>query len=493
MFNIISKGLNVNGNICDLLEKYFKFLNKYEKQYGKEFDSRYDNYRDINEKEKEKYVNRKLNMLPIHKELSKLDSNKTQMDFGATSLYPSAMWDQNSVYPKVETGFAFKPHLNDFYVKAFNNQTFNEDGDESAILTIKYYNPPDLIFQYLPVKEKVEKIEVNRMRNGYIIDTLTSVDIKEIFKIGGKVVEINEGVFYRENFKVSPFRKVIEKLFPLRQKYKDEKNDLMQKLVKLIMNSLFGVQIRRDINESYYCKSETWMKTELDENVLDYWKLRNGNYVVKMKKDDGLDDDDCDNKNTLPAVLGAFILSNSKRIMNNFIREINGFYNNTIYYTDCDSLYIEKKYWDELDKANLVGEDLCQGKNYYKTRGIFHGLFLAPKIKYCLTIDGYGIIQEHKTFKGFNDSKRLLDRSQYFKMIEGKKISALLPRPWKKSFDSGIIIPTKMRFCNECNDNKMCVKCNNHINENKEFEANLNLLKRNAPNEFGHMLPYYII
>ena len=38
---------------------------------------------------------------------------------------------------------------------------------------------------------------------------------------------------------------------------------------------------------------------------------------------------------------------------------------------------------------------------------------------------------------------------------------------------------------------KMCKKCNNQINENKEFEANLNELKRNAPNEFGYMLPYY--
>ena len=357
----------------------------------------------------------------------------------------------NAVYPKIETGLAFKPHMNHVYVEAFNNQTFNEDGDESAILTIKYYNPPDLIFQHLPVKEKVEKIEVNRMRNGYIIYTLTSVDIQEIVKIGGKVIEIYEGVIYRENFKVSPFRKVIEKLFALRQKYKDEKNDLMQGLVKLIMNSLYGVQIRKDINESYSCKSETWMKTEFDENVLDYWKLPNGNYIVMMKKDDGLDDD-CDIKNTLPAVLGAFILSNSKRIMNNFIREIFGFYNNSIYYGDTDSLYIEKKYWDVLDKANLVGEDLCQGKNDYKTGGIFYGLFLAPKIKYCLTIDDYGIIQEHKTFKGFNNSKRLLDRSQYFKIIEGKKISAMLPKSWKKSFDSGIIIPTKMRYCNECND-----------------------------------------
>ena len=342
VFNIISKELNFNGNICDILEKYFEFLNKYEKQYGKEFDSNYDEYRDINQKEKEKYVNKKLNMLSIHKELSKLDLNKTQKDFDATSLYPSAIWDEKSVYPKIETGFVFKPQMNDVYVEAFNNQSFNEDGDESAILTIKYHNPLDLIFQHLPVKEKVKKLEVNRMRNGYIIDTLTSVDIQEIVKIGGKVIEIYEGTIYRENFKVSPFRKVIEKLFALRQKYKDEKNDLIQKLIKLNMNSLYGVQIRRDINESYHCKSETWMKTEFDENVLDYWKLPNGNYIVKMKKDDGLDDD-CDIKNTLPAVLGAFILSNSKRIMNNFIREINGFYNNSIYYGDTDSLHIEKK------------------------------------------------------------------------------------------------------------------------------------------------------
>ena len=178
--------------------------------------------------------------------------------------------------------------------------------------------------------------------------------------------------------------------------------------------------------------------------------------------------------------------------MNNFIREKNGFYNNSIYYGDTDSLYIEKKYWDVLDKANLVREVLCQGKNDYKTGGIFYGLFLAPKIKYCLTIDDNGTIQEHKTFKGFNDSKRLLDRSQYFKMIEGKKLSAFLSKSWKKSFDNGIVIAKKMRFCNECNDKKLCDKCNYQINENKEFEADLNELKRHPPNEFGHMLPYYV-
>ena len=73
------------------------------------------------------------------------------------------------------------------------------------------------------------------MRNAYIFDTLTSVDISEIVKIGGKVIEIYEVVINRENFRISPSRKIIEKFFALRQKYKDEKIDLMERLVKLNM------------------------------------------------------------------------------------------------------------------------------------------------------------------------------------------------------------------------------------------------------------------
>ena len=56
------------------------------------------------------------------------------------------------MYPKIETGFAFKPHMNKTYLEAFNSPTFNEDGNESAILKLNYYNPANLIFQHLPVK-----------------------------------------------------------------------------------------------------------------------------------------------------------------------------------------------------------------------------------------------------------------------------------------------------------------------------------------------------
>ena len=168
------------------------------------------------------------------------------------------------------------------------------------------------------------------------------------------------------------------------------------------------------------------MKTEYDENVLDYKKLSNGNINCKDEKIEGLDDD-FDNKITSLAHLVAFISSNSKGIMKNFFRGVSAFYKNNVFYTDTDSLYKERKYWDVLNKAKLIGGDLCQGKNNYADdKLIFYGLYIAPKIKNVLTIDKSGILQKHKTLKGFNDSKRLLDRFQYFKKIEGKKISALL-------------------------------------------------------------------
>ena len=80
------------------------------------------------------------------------------------------------------------------------------------------------------------------------------------------------------------------------------------------------------------------------------------------------------------------------------------------------------------------------------------------------------------TFKGFNDSKRLLDQSQYFDTLEGKKISAMLPRSWRKSFNNGVVIRTKMRQCNECKDEILCTSCNDQANGNKEFKANQNEL-----------------
>ena len=397
------------------------------------------------------------------------------------------MSDPKSIYPRIETGYAHTPDMNDELVEKFNNETFTQG---SAILKIKFYNPKNLILQHLPVKEQVNKMEINRKRKSYIIDTLPSVDIQEIVKIGEKVIKIYEGIVYRKNFSVSPFKKVIDKLFELGQKYKTENKDVMQMLVKLIMNSLYSEQIRKDIEESYQCKSQMGMMTEYDERVLDYQKINYGNYMLRLRDDEGLRDE-VKKVNTMPLHLGAFVLSNSKRNMNNFIHAIDGFHSNDIYYTDTDSLYIENKAWDILDKAGLVGKNRLQGKNDYKEGGIWYGLFLAPKRKFCLTINKFGIIDGHKTFKGFTNVSDNRDRKEYFNLADGGKLVAKVPLSWKKSFSQGIVIPHKLKNCSDCTKDILCDNCDKIVNQ-KEFSANLNELKREPPNEFGHMLPKYI-
>ena len=139
------------------------------------------------------------------------------------------------------------------------------------------------------------------------------------------------------------------------------------------------------------------MTTEDDERVLDC-REKYGRYIVNMKDDEGLEDE-VKNVNTLPLQLAVSILSKSKRIMNNFIHAIGGFFNNDVYYTDTESLYIENNQWNKLNEKNLVRKKLLRGKNDYGVGGIFYAISLAPKTKYCLTINKYGIVDEKNASK----------------------------------------------------------------------------------------------
>ena len=78
-------------------------------------------------------------------------------------------------------------------------------------------------------------------------------------------------------------------------------------------------------------------------------------------------------------------------------------------------------------------------------------------------------------------------------MFEGDKLVAKVPLSWKKGFSLGVILPHKMRNCTDCKKDILCESCDNLVNQKKEFSANLNELKRQTPNDSGHMLPKYII
>ena len=144
------------------------------------------------------------------------------------------------------------------------------------------------------------------------------------------------------------------------------------------MNSLYGENIRKNIEEKIACKSEARMVTEYDERVKDYWKKSGNNYIVKMIDEAGLEDG-VKKLNTMPLHLGPFVLSNSKRMLNNFIHAIIGFYTIDVYYTDTGSLYNENKHWDKIDKAGLVGKRLLPGKKIILWRNILRSVSSTQK------------------------------------------------------------------------------------------------------------------
>ena len=149
---------------------------------------------------------------------------------------------------------------------------------------------------------------------------------------------------------------------------------------------------------------------------------------------------------------------------------MDGFKKPILYYTDTDSLYIASEYIDILKNAGLVGNQLGQGKNDYDNDGvIIYGLFLAPKVKYCITLDKNYMLAEHKTFKGYTKDKITVE--EFLKLEAGKTIENNAQSPWIKSFEHGIEIPDKTII--------------------KKYNVNTNILKRQAPDENNIMYPYF--
>ena len=70
----ISKELNSNGKISEILDKYFEYTNKHRKIIEDDYDSQFKDYRDFEEEKRTKYVNNKLSKLPIHEQLQQTNS-----------------------------------------------------------------------------------------------------------------------------------------------------------------------------------------------------------------------------------------------------------------------------------------------------------------------------------------------------------------------------------------------------------------------------------
>ena len=166
-------------------------------------------------------------------------------------------------------------------------------------------------------------------------------------------------------------------LFALRLKLKSEKNPA-QEVYKLIMNSAYG----KTIEKPHFTTTEFVPKAKFDKylvkhyGVVDEFVELTHNYRVEVQNS-------VISHATYPQV-GSIILSMSKRIM----AEVTSVADNHIYYTDTDSIFIDKQGLAMLP-SSLVGSNPGQFHVDFSMSGTnvraVEGIFLAPKT-YCLRL-----------------------------------------------------------------------------------------------------------
>ena len=223
--------------------------------------------------------------MEISKELQKINKDDLLVSYDFSSLYPSAQIETNSIWPEVETAYPFKKGMSDAVCSLFNSGKWNEL-NRSAFLTVKNHNPENLVFQHLPIKEKIENSyknnrleEINRMKNGRILDTLTSVDIVEIVFYGGMFLEVYEG-FFCHNLECNSYTEFVTDMFEKRDMFKSQRKDLLQNLAKGSGISVYGGNFGKDEKEEYKCVTENWMRENFDDRVKERFLLKNGNLMV---------------------------------------------------------------------------------------------------------------------------------------------------------------------------------------------------------------------
>jgi hypothetical protein len=339
-------------------------------------------------------------------------------DFDAVSLYPSAMYIMDGIpkgIPKIIT-----PETDLTQADTY----FAEIEIESCKSAVPYK------FPQLFVRTKDSKRYCNECDSFYV-DKRGLMDLEEFYDIKYR---IRRGYYFNEGFnnKINEF---VKKLFDLRLKYKETGNPL-QNTIKLVMNSIYGKSIMKNIN------TDTVI---INKDNLEQYSIRYYNYIKEIVTE--IESDKAFVKkarsvNTHWNVpqFGASVLSWSKHIMNSVVgtAEQN---NIPIFYTDTDSIHIldedvmkladiyNKKYNKQLIGSNLTqfhtDFEAIDGKPTHSIRFIGVGkksyideLTNGEKNKYHIRLKGI----PEKVILNYCENQNITPIQLYEQLYEGKII-----------------------------------------------------------------------
>ena len=336
-------------------------------------------------------------------------------DQDANSLYPTAMAQFEF---SVEDAVWASPEEFPAIIHAIETDTF----DNIAIVEceITYPNKENCYFPVMATRGD----GVNRYTLEDQCVHRHSTDLSEACKHNGmRITAIKRCLLWRSKERI--FQAVVEKFYALRNQYKKEGKEALQQVIKLLLNSAYGKLIQRviDTEKVFYTEDDL---AELDKvfrhgDYLNHTEFSNRLLVEQSKtpKDKDI---------IMPSHLGVSVLAYSRKVMNRAVEAIGGFSSleNTPYYMDTDSMFINARLVRKMEERGLIGNDLGQFKSDLKGVSdgmIVEAIFVAPKLYYLryvgLTPYGLPVVAVAKRSKG--TSTEPLKREHYLKMLDGEE------------------------------------------------------------------------
>lgn len=287
-----------------------------------------------------------------------------------------------------------------------------------------------------------------------IITYVDMITLNDWIEFQGIEYEILNGVYYNNGFNTN-MGDIILHLFNNRLKHKKAGNEAMQLILKLMMNSAYG----KTITKKTMTKKVVINDNKKEEYIVNYFQL-----IKKWKpltdKQWEINMDSVDTSYNM-AQVGSFILSYSKRIMNEVFNTANT-HKCPLYYTDTDSIHcnyddvkiieseFRNKYNRELTGKQLgqfhIDFDLDNAKSeIYATQSIFLGKKcyidkLESTNKKGKTINGYHFRMKGVNTQAIKHCAKTLFKNDIFKvykhLAKGKEQKFVLnPKGGRPSFE----------------------------------------------------------
>jgi hypothetical protein len=339
-------------------------------------------------------------------------------------------YDVNSLYPFVMTNFPM-PVGNPIFFEGDILSNNNKNVNPFGIFEVNIQTPSNLNVPLLQTRIKTIDGYKTISPLGSWTGVYSSTELFNSLKYGYKF-KILRGYLFKEGYIFGDFVDYFYKL-----KEKSFKNTPDYLISKLILNSLFGrLGMNPEMENHLILNSEEALNYYNKYNITNTIDLKNGKELISFFLDvseNGVRDTVKSVNISIPISLSV---TAAARVYMSFFKNMN---NHKIYYTDTDSIDIDK----ELD-PKYVGTEL--GK--FKLENIFTKvLFLAPKVYGGITKEGKEIIK----IKGL---KNPINFDKLTPLLEFNKELEIKQDKWHRDFSMGNINIKSEIYTLKITDNK---------------------------------------